>query len=301
MIKGLLDRAAGAAGGIDGMRLLEAMAGIAVETCLLFDDPGEALDATESSLGGLLECRKLPGPLRQQALRQPCSLDYAFEQGKDLARTLFEQWLECVYDFHADFIAVAHNVIVRLELAGQPRGETLRLFVELADRCFAYEAAAQKLCDIVIDGKMALDGWSLNDGFASLSALAGAYLAVPHLAAAGQLDRVASVMTQEAARLGVPAGSDWRFGLPANDHPCTAPYDLIDGIEPDCNRLLQSLGFVRPLERAVACAKAAGRLLAVAASGQAPEIEPVIAKPLAMAAITDTYHALRRDAVAAVL
>lgn len=301
MIQGLLDLSANAAGDIDGMRLMETLAGVVVETCMLFDDAHDAVAATQAGLERDLGCMPLPGSLGPHALRPPAALDHAFEQGKDLARSLFEQWLDCPYDFHADAVAIAHHAIVRLELAGHARTESLRLFVELMRRGLALETAAQELCDIVIDGKIAHDGWSLSDGFAGLSALAGAYLAVPHITAAGQLDLIAAVMTQEATRLGVPAGSDWRFGLPANDHPCTAPYDLIDGIEPACNRFLHALGFAQPLERAVACAKAAGRLLAVAASGLDPDIEPVIAKPLAMAAITDTYHALRRDAVAAVL
>jgi hypothetical protein len=42
-------------------------------------------------------------------------------------------------------------------------------------------------------------------------------------------------------------------------------------------------------EQAVACAKAAGRMIAVASVGDEPDIAPVIAKPLAMAAITETY------------
>ena len=45
------------------------------------------------------------------------------------------------------------------------------------------------------------------------------------------------------------------------------------------------------LDQAVACAKAAGRMLAVLATGDEPEIAPVIAKPLAMMAITETYQA----------
>ena len=48
-------------------------------------------------------------------------------------------------------------------------------------------------------------------------------------------------------------------------------------------------------DQAVACAKAAGRMLAVTSGGEMPEIEPAIAKPLAMAAITDTYKSVCMD------
>ena len=45
-------------------------------------------------------------------------------------------------------------------------------------------------------------------------------------------------------------------------------------------------------EQAVACAKAAGRMVAVAAGGEEPQMEPVIAKPLAMGAMSDTYKSV---------
>ncbi|MBU0859765.1 MAG: hypothetical protein KJ667_07490, partial [Alphaproteobacteria bacterium] len=109
-----------------------------------------------------------------------------------------------------------------------------------------------------------------------------------------RLDQLSYVMTQEAVRLGIPAGTDWRFGLAANDCPTSAPYDLLDSLEPDCDEFLAIIGLDDKVDRAVACAKAAGRMLAVAAGGEAPEIEPVIAKPLAMAAITETYKTVCR-------
>ena len=49
------------------------------------------------------------------------------------------------------------------------------------------------------------------------------------------------------------------------------------------------------VDQAVACAKAAGRMLAVASAGEVPDLEPVIAKPLAMAAMTETYKVVSRE------
>ena len=40
---------------------------------------------------------------------------------------------------------------------------------------------------------------------------------------------------------------------------------------------------------AVACAKAAGRMIAVVSGGEEPEIAPVISKPLALAAMMEMY------------
>ena len=95
-----------------------------------------------------------------------------------------------------------------------------------------------------------------------------------------------------SSSFGVPAGSDWRFGLAANDSPPSAPFDLIFNLWPACRDFFRAINLEALDDQAVACAKAAGRMLAVAAGGAAPGLEPVIAKPLAMAALTETYRAV---------
>ncbi len=303
----LMSRAALDGQETDGMKLLQLLAGMMVETLLLFDEPDTGLEATYARLEKMLECRPLPGALGPQALPPAYVLDYETEQGRAVARGLFEEWLDCAYEFHDVLTFIIHSVICRIEWENQPRSELLRLFIETSNRCMAYEVAAQELCDIAIEDKVTMEGWSLCDSVSGLSAIAGRCLAlsqnacqlfaVPSLP--DKLDQVAYVMTQEAVRLGIPAGTDWRFGLAANDHPCTAPYDLIFGLEPVSLDFLRVIGLHDYMDQSVACAKAAGRMLAVAAGGETPEIEPVIAKPLAMAAMTDTYRTVCREGVRA--
>ena len=69
-------------------------------------------------------------------------------------------------------------------------------------------------------------------------------------------------------------------------------------LEPDCKLFFKIADMHDLLDQSVSCAKAAGRMLAVAAGGESPELEPVIAKPLAIAAMTDTYKSVcMQDAV----
>ncbi len=291
----------------DGMRLLQLLAGITVETLLLFEDPEMGLEATYVQLGRLLDCKPSPGPLGDLVLPAPYALDNETEQGRSMARALFEDWLNCAYEFHDLVTFITHNVIVRMEWENQPRAELLRVYIELTNRCMAYEIAAQELCDIAIDEKVMNEGWSLCESVSGLAAAAGQCLALsqnacqPFVGPAlpDKLDNVAYVMTQEAVRLGVPAGTDWRFGLAANDHPCTAPYDLIYSLEPSVQSFFRVLGLNHYMDQSVALAKAAGRMLALAAGGESPEVEPVIAKPLAMAAMTDTYRTVCREGIRA--
>jgi hypothetical protein len=285
---------------IDAMRLLQQLAGVMVETVMLFDDPAEGLHLTALKLEQMLGCAASDAQLGADALPPAYVIDYEAEQGRAAARDMFEEWLQCPQDFHDLVLFIIHSLICELDQHGQPRQETMRLFLECTARCYAYEVSAQELCDIVIERKIALEGWSMAESIAGLSAISGRCLALSQNACEriskpslpDKLDQVAYVMTQEAVRHGIPAGTDWRFGLAANDYPASAPYDLIDSLTPACNGFFRAIDLPDLMDQAVAVAKAAGRMLAVAAGGEVPEIEPVIAKPLAMAAITETYRTI---------
>lgn len=291
--------------GLDGMKLVQLLSGLFVETALLFDEPDKGLEAIYNHLARDLGCEPAAGPLGDLALPPSYVIDRETEQGRSMARRLFEDWLHCPQEFLDLTLFATQQLIAGMEEDGQPRAEIFRLLIECANRCLAYEIAAQELCDIMIEQKIGLEGWSLSESISGLSAVAGRSLAlsfsnVQFATFRGNdlpehLDRVAYVMTQEAIRLGIPAGSDWRFGLAANDQPSNAPYELIAALEPACRDFFQTLGLHNLIDQSVACAKASGRMLAMASGGERPEIEPVIAKPLAMAAMTETYRTVCRE------
>jgi hypothetical protein len=302
LYSGLINLATDQYRGTDVMKVIMHMAGVLVETYLVFDHPDEAMEASFDKLSKLLGCEPLEGIITTAGLPPAHIIDFETERGRLAARVFFEEWLDCEFEFHDLMLTVIQNVMMGWEEEGQMRAESFRLLVECVKCCMAFEIAAQELCDVVIDHKVAREGWSLGDCIASLSAVAGRRLA---LSLGGDtcalfsgsdlpdnLDRVVYVMTQEAVRLGVPAGSDWRLGLAANDVPVSAPMNLILGIEPYCSGFFTAIRLKNQYAQAVACAKAAGRMLAVAAGGEVPEIEPAIAKPLAMAAITETYKSV---------
>ena len=299
---GLIKLASDPVRGTDVMKLIQHISGVLVETCLVFDHPDEALNASFHKLSALLKCNPAEGTLNPGALPPAHVIDFETERGRQAAREFFVEWLDCSFEFHELFLEIVHNIIVSWEEDGQSRDESLRLLIECAQRCMAFEISAQELCDIVIEEKVAKEYWSLADCIAALSAVAGRRLALSLNSNSCEifrgaelpenLDHVVYVMTQEAVRLGVPPGSNWRFGLPANDMPVDAPDDLIDGLDPHCRAFFKIINVANLYDQAVACAKAAGRMLAVAAGGEVPEMEPAIAKPLAMAAITETYKSV---------
>ena len=302
LYSGLINLATDAERGTDCMRVIQHIAGVLVETYLVFDEPDQAMEASLQELSNMLGCAPAAGALTSEILPPSHIIDNETEKGRTAARIFFEEWLDCAFEFHNLMLVITQNILLGWERDNQPRAETFRLLVECVHKAMGFELAAQELCDVVIDRKVASEGWSLGDCIASLSAVAGRRLAMSLntdscLVFRGcelpdNLDHVVYVMTQEAVRLGVPAGTDWRFGLAANDVPVNAPIDLIFGIEPYCESFFEAIQMKCQYDQSVSCAKAAGRMLAVAAGGEVPEIEPAIAKPLAMAAITETYKSV---------
>ncbi len=286
--------------GYDGMKALTLLAGMYVEVAFLFDNCDEALQGSFSKLSGLLNSDPMMGEIAAEALPPPSIIDFDTEMGRAMTREFFEEWLDCNYEFHDMMLLVTQQIFMGWEAQGQSRAESLRLLVEITYRAMAYELAAQELCDVIIEKKIGINGWTIADSIAGLAGLAGRQLSLSH---GGRdqccwfrgsdlpdlLDQMAYVMTQEAVRLGTPTGTDWRFGLPANDMPANAPTLLVNKVSKLCNGFFDAIELYDYQDQAVCAAKAAGRMLAVACAGKRPEIEPAIAKPLAMAALTESY------------
>lgn len=291
--------------GTDGMKIIQQLAGVLVETYLVFDEPDEAMMAGFQKLQIMLGSAPEAGMLGEDVLPAPHVIDAETERGRAAARLFFEDWMDCAFEFHDLVLDMVHHVLVCWEMDGITRAESFRLLWECTRLAMAFEISAQELCDVAIEHHVTRKGWTLGDCISALSAVAGRRLAISLNSNScmifkgseipDNLDQIVYVMTKEAVRLGVPAGSDWRFGLAANDMPVNAPIALIRGMEPVCNEFFEALGIHDNFVQAVACAKAAGRMIAVASGGELPEIEPAIAKPLAMGAMSESYKYVCMD------
>jgi hypothetical protein len=286
--------------GYDAMKEVLLLAGMFVETAFLFDNCDEALQGSFSQLGTLIKAEPLSGDVAEDSLPPASIIDFDTEMGRAMAREFFEDWLDCHYEFHEMLIMLTHQIFMRWEQLGQRRAESFRLLIESTYRAMAYELAAQELCDVIIEKKIGVDGWNMADSISGLAGLAGQKLSQSHNGRnqccwfrgadlPDLLDQCGYVMTQEAVRLGIPTGTDWRFGLPANDTPANAPGLLVNAASQVCDGFFAAIEMDDYHDQAVCSAKAAGRMLAVGCGGDKPEVEPAIAKPLAMAALTESY------------
>lgn len=289
--------------GTDSMKVLMLYAGMLVECAFLFDNCDEALEGAFSHLADLLVCEPHPGVIGEKAMPPSAIIDFDTEQGRSLARESFEDWFDDAYDFQDMVLLLIQQCFARWEMFGQARSESFRLLVEATYKAMSFELAAQELCDAVIEQKIGVSQWKLADSVAALAGMAGRKLAQSHEGKnqccwfrgsdlPDLLDQTAYVMTQEAVRHGLCATTDWRFGLPANDTPANPPLALIRAIDPVCQGFFDAIQMQNIDDEAVCCAKAAGRMLAIVAGGKKPELEPAIAKPLAMAAITESYKSV---------
>lgn len=285
-------------------RVLTLLAGMGVEMALVFGEaPDDAACAMLESLSRHLGTAPNAARMGEDALPPRTFIDREIEKGRVIARDAFEEWDDCSFEFNKFFIEICHDIFVTWEQEGFERSEMLRLFSEVLYRGLAYEFAAQELCDLLIDHKASVFKWDLNTCISALASVAGAkraaytdsWLSGDMRNVADDLDHIIYTMTQEAVRLGVPAGSNWRFGLAANDVPLSAPMDLVSEFEPVCDSFFKAMKLMDRPDQAVAAAKAAGRLLAVTSGGDLPEIEPAITKPLAVSAMTDTYKYICMD------
>lgn len=295
--------------GLDAMKAITLLAGMYVESAFLFDNCEESLQGMFVKLARELSCEPLMGPMEEEAMPPSTIIDFDSEMGRAIAREFFEEWLDCEYEFHEMLLTITQQMFMHWEATqggspirqtGQRRAESFRLLIECTYRAMAFELAAQELCDVVIEKKIGIDGWNMADSVSGLAGLAGRKLSLSH---GGRnqccwfrgsdlpdlLDQTAYVMTQEAVRLGIPSGTDWRFGLPANDTPANAPNLLVNSVEQICEGFFEAIHLYDCNDQAVCAAKAAGRMLAVACGGERPDLEPAIAKPLSMAALTETY------------
>lgn len=289
--------------GVNALRLLMVLSGALVETCFLFDQPNDVLDGLMGKLAKRLKAVPSRNDLPSEFMPSPYLIDEMSEQGRDVVRHILRRSFDEPHAFADVMIDITYHHILMVETIEIPREESFRILAEFATRAMVLEVAAQELCDVLIDHKIGREQWSLGDCISSLSGLSGYKVAVWYqntsgtsrarsLAQIRTFNQIVDVMTREAVRYGIPGGTDWSFGLPANDVPANPPSLLISGVLPFCEDFFKVVRALDPIFQATACAKAAGRMLAVASGGEMPDLSPVISKPLALCAMTESYRSL---------
>lgn len=297
--RGLLSLAAIPHGGIDVMRLIRVASGVLCELSLdAIEDPAELW---QSEIEKLWDDVGLDAAERESiiesynpSLYDPSKTDREMESGRLLIRSI-----QMTHGTASEvFVPALRGFLAQIVLsAGKTKIERaeLMLHVEIATRdSLSYEIATQELCDLLIETKIAQHAWSLGDAICALAGAAAQRLAIRRAAMNWRWEdsyqTIADVMMREAVSLGVPAATGWEFGMAANDCRPNPPAALIQAVETSCIVFLDLIAITDFETQAVVLAKSAGRMLALAATGDRPELEAHIAKPLACHAVAETLR-----------
>lgn len=282
--------------GIDTVRMVQIYAGMMSELLLEYELPGEMMASVMDEMGASLKIANEETELAIEDIVLPSVyvLDREIEFGRSFSREItFEEWDDVHEAIKILSNLIAHDFMV-WEEQGLCRRESFALMHECLRLALAFEFAAQDLCDMLIEDRISSHGWTLSDCIIALSGIAGHQVSQATDYAPNQyvtpLEEIIFILTQEAVRLGVPMGRDWREMLAANDTGCLPPTALVEGAMPLCMKYAEFVQITHPMYISAMAAKAAGRMMAVASGGDFPEVEPVIAKPLAMLAVTESFR-----------
>ena len=287
--------------GLDTHYLLRICGGLMAELFLEYENPGDVYARVCNKLSKSLSvCPSNVGLIADMS-PPPHVWDSDLEFGREFARELDLDNIDDLHHIQDIFLDILVSDILCWEKQGLDRVESLTILLNSIRFTLSLELAAQEICDHVIEGLVGQHYWTLQDCIIGLSALAGQRMALcspnvleekkPNQAFMVAFDQVAFIMAQEASRLGVPCDANWKWKAAANDTNSVPPTELISKVDPICISILDMMSLKELKLRAAAVAKAAGRMVAVAAGGEIPELEPNVAKPLAIMAMKETYNA----------
>ena len=112
LYSGLVQGALDPEKGLNSMKVIQNIAGVLVETYLVFDAPDRALQVSLQKLADGLGCQPSSAALSAEALPPAHVIDRETEQGRTAARQFFEEWLDCAFEFHDLMLAVVQSVIL---------------------------------------------------------------------------------------------------------------------------------------------------------------------------------------------
>lgn len=276
---------------INLLRLINLWGGALAECMLDYDAPEEATEDCLKELGIHVDNDAWIAP----SPRSASATEIDIELGRTLSRLYLGDGLEWTFVSRNAFIEVGRGIRYMAgadEACDALMAESLRMGVR-------YELGAHGICDRAIDVKISGQRWTIADCILSLSALAGSHQArlmmdagISNSASLEKaLDDLMRIMMEEAVRHGVPGEVNILHGIPANDMKMSIHAELIRSIEPLALTVLEELHVLDRTNQAIALAKSAGRMVAVAAAGENPDIEHVVARPLALTAMMGGFRA----------
>lgn len=265
------------------VRTLCIYAGMITETLLEYEEPDVVMEQTFHRISDLVQAEPAEGAADQDLMPLAYTLDHDTELGRVLSRPTARKLPKGLDDVHEIALAMIISDFPSWEKDGYARDRMLRLLVELVIASLTFEMATQDFCDFLIEDFIT-KGHTPPEALLGLGAVAGSYFK----AAQAQMElppdaekNLLNVMVRESLRHDTPGSKDWASLAAANDLENKNVAEYLRDIKPAVEEFFILIGLDDPLGRAVAVAKAVGRMVAVMSIEDVGQIHPSIAKSLA--------------------
>ena len=276
----------------DNARLVRLYAGAIAECLLEYEDWKEGLDnyfAMEKTIAKSLDTTQWAA--NDYAIRS-FILDKDTELGRSVVRAYLDESPETSF-------LMLRNIRASL-LSMIPTGaEFWSQLYDMTLTCLVTEQFLHHICDQVIDICIGGEGWTLGDCIQSMAALSGKYHAkvieVYNLGVSKKaviehdFDYMINTMMTEAMRLGMPDKAGLFTMLAANDVQPYIPYAKADAVSMIAEPMFKMFHVLDSDLRSMMLAKATGRMMAVAAAGDTPDMDVCVVTPLALSSMQGSY------------
>lgn len=264
-------------------RTICVYAGMITETLLEYEEPDVVMEQAFHRIADLLRAEPSAEEDDKGLMPLAYDVDHDTELGRHLARGVAKKLPKSLDDVHEIAIALIIKDFPQWEEMGYGREETLRLLIETVIMALTFEMATQDFCDLLIEEFIA-DGHSPAEGIVAIAAAAGYYMTAADMSMALPEDaelQMTNVMVRESLRHETPGIKNWKTLAAANDAENHDIPEYLNKLRPQIEEFFELIGLENPLGRAVAVAKAVGRMVAVITVEDVGQIHPSIAKSLA--------------------
>jgi len=264
------------------IRHIAVYAGMITETLLEYEEPDVVMEQAFYRISDLLKVEPAE-MVDQDSMPHAWTVDHDTELGRQLARGAAKRLPKGLDDIHEIAIALVINDIPLWDKDGFAADVHLRLLIEMVIVSLTFEMATQDFCDLLIEEFIA-DGHSASEAILGLSGVAGELLAAAKKEGALPEDtdlQFTNVMVRESLRHGTPGPKNWTSLAAANDAEHKDIGKFMKILKPEVDEFFTLIGLDDVLCRAVAVAKAVGRMVAVITVEDVGQIHPSIAKSLA--------------------
>lgn|GEM_PF-868500 len=264
-------------------RTICVYAGMITETLLEYEEPDVVMEQAFHRIADLLRAEPSAEEDDKGLMPLAYDVDHDTELGRHLARGVAKKLPKSLDDVHEIAIALIIKDFPQWEEMGYGREETLRLLIETVIMALTFEMATQDFCDLLIEEFIA-DGHSPAEGIVAIAAAAGYYMTAADMSMALPEDaelQMTNVMVRESLRHETPGIKNWKTLAAANDAENHDIPEYLGKLRPQIEEFFELIGLENPLGRAVAVAKAVGRMVAVITVEDVGQIHPSIAKSLA--------------------